>query len=410
MTAASDTLTVAGLLAQVGEAVAAAIPGPVWVRGEVTGFRRTAGGAAFFRLADAEIENHSLDVAARGLVMLDVDRALDAAGLGAMRDGVAVRIRGTVGLVAARSGVRFSLLEVDPAFTAGRLAWDRQEVLRRMAADGSLAANGRLALPLVPLEVGLVTSRGSAAHADFLDQLRRSDFRFHVKTVHASMQGDNAAGSIVRALALLAANPVDVIVIARGGGSRLDLAPFDSEEVSRAVAGLTVPVVAGIGHEIDRSVVDEAAAVSVKTPTAAAEWLVGRVGEYAGRIDLARRLIADEARTACSRESLRLDSAAAQLGGVRETLARHHDRLAVQASRLVEDSRRALTRQIDWLHSVEEMVAALGAEATLRRGYALVMDDQGVVVRSAGQVQAGQRLEVRLAEGAISAIVESTGG
>lgn len=410
MTAASDTLTVAGLLAQVGEAVAAAIPGPVWVRGEVTGFRRTAGGAAFFRLADAEIENHSLDVAARGLVMLDVDRALDAAGLGAMRDGVAVRIRGTVGVVAARSGVRFSLLEVDPAFTAGRLAGDRQEVLRRMAADGSLAANGRLALPLVPLEVGLVTSRGSAAHADFLDQLRRSDFRFHVKTVHASMQGDNAVGSIVRALAQLAANPVDVIVIARGGGSRLDLAPFDSEEVSRAVAGLTVPVVAGIGHEIDRSVVDEAAAVSVKTPTAAAEWLVGRVGDYAGRIDLARRLIADEARTACSRESLRLDSAAAQLGGVRETLARHHDRLAVQASRLVEDSRRALTRQADWLDSVEEMVAALGVEATLRRGYALVMDDQGVVVRSAGQAQAGQRLDVRLAEGAISAVVESTGG
>lgn len=406
----AQTLTVAGLLARLSAAVAASVPGPLWVRGEVTGLRRTPGGAVFFRLADAEIEGHSLDVAARGLIMLDVDRSLDAAGLGALRDGVEVRIRGTVGIDAARSRVRLSLLEVDPAFTAGRLAGDRHEVLRRMAADGSLGANARHSIPLVPLAVGLVTSRGSAAHADFLDSLRLSPYRFHVKTVHAVMQGENAVASLVGALARMSTAGVDVVVMARGGGSKLDLAPFDNEDVARAVAALGVPVVAGIGHEIDRSVVDEAAAVSVKTPTAAAEWLIGRVGDFAGRIDLARRLIADEARTACARESRRLDHAAAQLGGVRQTIARHQDRLAVLATRLADDSRRTLERQAEWLYSVEEMVSALGVGATLRRGYALVTDDQGSVVHSASQTRAGQKLDVRLAEGTLSVVVETTGG
>ena len=153
------------------ETIGSALPGPVWVRGEVTGFRRTTGGAVFFRLADAEEDDMALDVGGRGRVMLEIDRALEAAGVGSLRAGIEVRVRGTVGVDRRHSRVRLSLLEVDPAFTAGRLAVDRIEVSRRMRADGSIEANRRLEVPLVPQRVGLVTSRGSAAHADFLDQL-----------------------------------------------------------------------------------------------------------------------------------------------------------------------------------------------------------------------------------------------
>ena len=406
MKAVSDTFTVAELLGRIEAAIASTVPGPVWVRGEVTGFRRTAAGAAFFRLADHETERSALDISARGKVMLDVDRSLTAAGIGGLRDGVEVRIRGTLGIDAARSVVRLSLLEVDPAFTAGRLAVDRKEVLRRLAADGSLASNGRLSLPLVPLRVGLVTSRGSAAHADFLDHLRQSGYRFAVRTAHASMQGQGAVGGIVRALQRLADAKVDVIAIVRGGGSRLDLTAFDTEEVSRAVAAMPVPVLAGIGHETDRSVVDEAVAVSVKTPTAAAGWLADRVSEYSTRIETARRLIADEARDACARANRRLDHSAALLGGVRATIGRRHDGLASMATGIAEDARRVMARQGESLESIEQMLGAYGVEATLGRGFALVVDERGTVVRSVKSIAAGDRLSVRLDDGAAVVTVE----
>jgi exodeoxyribonuclease VII large subunit len=405
-----ETLTVAEALARIDGAIASRLPGPIWIRGEVTGFRRTAGGAGFFRLADPVEERQVIDVSARGLVMREVDVALGAAGIGGLRDGVEVRVKGTVGVDRARSVVRLSLLGVDPAFTAGRLAVDRQEVMRRLAADGSLAANGRLPLPLVPLDVGLVTSRGSAGHADFLDQLRISGYRFCVRTVHASMQGASAVGEIVRALGRLGAEPVDVVVLVRGGGSKLDLAAFDSEEVSRAVARTPVPVVAGIGHEIDRSVVDEVAAVSVKTPTAAAEWLVGSVADYAGRIDTARRAIREEARRACSGASQRLDHSAALLGGVRSTISRQHDRLVSLGAGLADESRRVVGRQAAELENIEQLFAAMGVEATLQRGFTLVTDVNGRVVRSADAVRAGDRLGLRFADGSVTAVVDQTDG
>jgi len=254
----------------------------------------------FFRLVDPK-GGEVVEVSARGRVMFDIDRALDAAGVGAMRDGIEVRVRAVVGVDTTRSLVRLTLLGVDPEFIAGRLELDRQQVLARLAADGLLHANRHHLLPLVPLRIGLVTSRGSAAHADFIDHLRRSGFRFRVRTVHAATQGDTAARSVARALRRLASEELDVAVVVRGGGSRLDLLPFDSEEVARAVADMPVPVVVGIGHETDRCVVDEAAAVGVLTDTAAAEWLVFGVGDFAARVDTARGLIREEARAVSMR-------------------------------------------------------------------------------------------------------------
>jgi exodeoxyribonuclease VII large subunit len=213
-----QTLTVAQVLHVVGGAVGAAMPAPVWVRGEVSGFQRTSRGAAFFRLVDPDTPHYALEVAASGRMMMTVTHALETAGVGGLRSGIEVRVRGTVGLRTSRGLVQLSLLEVDPAFTAGRLALDRGEVLRRLAAEGVLAANSQLELPLVPLRIGLVTSRGSAAHADFLEQLRRPAYAFSVRTVHAAMQGESAVSNIVRALDRLAREAPDVVALVRGEG------------------------------------------------------------------------------------------------------------------------------------------------------------------------------------------------
>ncbi|HEX6285983.1 MAG TPA: exodeoxyribonuclease VII large subunit, partial [Acidimicrobiia bacterium] len=208
-----QTFTVSQVLKGLQEAVVRAFPTPIWVRGEVTGLRRTSRGAVFFRLADSDASENALEVAARGRVMMEVDRLLTESGLGSFRDGIEARVNGTIGVDERGSRVRLSLLEVDPAFTAGRIALDRADVIRRMTVDGSLRANALLPIPMVPLQIGLVTSRGSAAHADFIDQLRQSSFRFRVKTAHSAVQGEHAAAALASAIERVGGNDVDIVAV-----------------------------------------------------------------------------------------------------------------------------------------------------------------------------------------------------
>lgn len=397
---------VAELLGRLEKAITATMPGPLWVRGEVSGYRRTTQGAGFFRLVDTGSTDHVIDVAARGRVMTEIDLALQRAGVGTLRNGIEIRARGVVGIAAARSQVRLSLLEVDPTFTVGRLAIDREEVLRRLAADGSLAANARLPIPLVPLRVGLVTSRGSAAHADFLDQLKRSGYRFRVSTVHAVMQGERAPVTVARALRRLAAETVDLVALVRGGGSKLDLMTFDTEEVGRAVAAMPVPVLSGIGHETDRSVADEAAAVSVKTPSAAGEWVVSRVADYAGRIESARMAIKDRARDAARRSHTELGSVAVMLASSRTALDRHRERLGMVGEGVAEGARRGLRGHHTRIDALGETLSVVGVEPTLRRGFALVTHEDGRPAVRAGSLRAGERVTVRFADDSVTMTVE----
>lgn len=397
-----QSLTVSELLGALQETIVAAYPTPVWVRGEVTSFRRTSGGAAFFRLADPDVADTSLDVATRGRVMAEVDRVLSSVGLGSLRDGVGVKVKGTIGVDARRSTVRLTLLEVDPAFTAGKLALDRAVLIDKMAADGSLQANKAHPLPLVPLRVGLVTSRGSAAHGDFTDQLRRSGYRFSVKIAHTSVQGESAADQVAAALDRFTPDMVDVVALLRGGGSKLDLAVFDTETVARAVSRVPVPVITGIGHDQDRSVADEAAAIVTKTPSAAGEWLVGRVKDYADRIDTARRSIRTEAHNALNRHQHMLRNAASDIAGGATALRRQSDLLSRIGSDITSASRDVLTRQDTMLKALGEWFSAVDVEPTLRRGFAIVTREaDGMIIRSTTQVAAGDHLLVRLGDGTV---------
>jgi len=368
----------------------------------VTSYRRTSGGAAFFRLADPDVDHAALDVAARGRVMLGVDQVLADTGLGGLRDGIEVRLRGTVGVEQRSSVLRLSLLEIDPAFTAGRLAIDRAQLIRKLSADGTLDANGSLAMPLVPLRIGLVTSRGSAAHGDFIDQLRRSPYRFAVKSAHTSVQGEKAPERVAVALRRFASTQVDIVALVRGGGSQLDLSVFDSETVARAIAALPIPVITGLGHDMDRSVADEAASRAEKTPSAAGEWVVNRVRDFADRLDRARHLIRREGQSALQRHQHLLRRAASDIGGAATALRRQRDALGRLAEDIAGTSRRVVSDQTRLLASLDDWFSAVGLEQTLRRGFSIVTSRDGkTVVKSAGEVSAGDRLIIRFADGTV---------
>src|SRR5262249_5255318 len=239
-----------------------------------------------------------------------VRRALAEVPGAALADDVEVRIRGRVRIYPPTGQYQLVMTSIDPVFTVVALAANRQRLLRALAEEGLLDANRAVELPAVPLRIGLITSRGSAAYHDFVDELLRSPYAWRVGVVDVAVQSAGAAQRIKWALGQLASVAVDVVVVARGGGSRADLAPFDTELVARAIAAMDVPVVTGIGHEIDRSVADEVAWSACKTPTACAQLLVGRVDAFVDRLDHASQRVAARARQRMAVAGRELDEAA----------------------------------------------------------------------------------------------------
>jgi len=284
-------------------------------------------------------------------------------------------------------------------------------------------------MPVVPLRVGLVTSAGSAAFHDFVEELAASGFAFEVGVVDVRVQGANASRRIVYGLRQMAMRDLDVVVLARGGGSRADLAPFDSDVVARAIAVMPVPVVCGVGHETDRSVADEIAHTSCKTPTACAQLLVSRVRTFATGVDTAAERIVTRSRARTTAAHRALDEATRHLRrGVSTLLAReraqtdrHQGRIEELARLRVRDASRRLddcTRRVGDLgrtrlreagRSLDRsaaMVRALDPVRVLERGYSITRDERGAVVRRVVDVDVGDELRVQVADGVVTSRVE----
>jgi exodeoxyribonuclease VII large subunit len=279
------TLRVGELAARLTRAVAAAFPGEVWVRGEVDGLKRpSTSGHVYFNLCERNSRRGPTSTVSVALYRTDrlrVERDLRQWPSFRLDDGLEVRVRGRVQYGYGR--IQLVITAIDPVHTLGRLAADRERVLRALASEGLLEANRGLRLGPVPLHVAVVTRAGSAACEDVLSELRASAVGFRLSLVDAQVQGTAAVPSMLRALTVAVRLRPDVVLLVRGGGARTDLVTFDAEVVARTVCGLPVPVVTGIGHEVDWSVADEVAHVAFKTPTACAAGLVAEVRALAAR-------------------------------------------------------------------------------------------------------------------------------
>ena len=299
------------------------------------------------------------------------------------------------------------MTSIDPAYTLGRLAADRERLLRQLAAEGLLARNARLMVPAVPLRIGLITSGGSAAQHDFLHELQQCGIGFTVIAADTRMQGSGAVEGVVAALAALTAQGVDLVAIVRGGGARTDLAAFDHELLVRAIAGASVPVWTGIGHEIDSSLADEVAHSAFKTPTACAAAIVDRVAGFLVALDQRWAAVAalahqrlDHADTVLVLRGQRLrheTAAALRFADERlEEALRRTRRAADQALRAAERS----------LEAKASLVAALDPIRTLARGWSITRTASGTLVRDPSDAPAGSSLVTTVASGTIRSQVE----
>jgi exodeoxyribonuclease VII large subunit len=400
-----STLGVGELVARVTKAVAAAFPAEVWVRGEVHGLKSpNASGHVYFELCERNNRRgptSTLNVALFRQERLRVDRVLRDYPDFRLSDGLEIRVRGRIQYAYGR--VSLVMSAIDPVHTLGKLAADRQQVLRALQADGLLQANKQVPLPELPLRLGLVSSVGSAAYEDAVQELAASGIGFHLLVADARVQGSGSDLSMIRALHALRSAAVDVVLLVRGGGSRTDLVAFDSERLARAVATMPVPVLVGIGHEIDTSVVDEVAHATYKTPTACAAAVVEQVRIARQRGEAAWAAVADLAARQLTRAQQRVEGAGQRLAPPRLQAT------LTAAERMLDEHRRRTQRAVAAavqgrtarLDVLEAQVAAADPARLLARGWSLTRTADGRLVRSPADAPAGTEVVTTVAHGTI---------
>jgi len=422
------TYGVAELNQAISEALVDAFPRQVWVRGEVAQLRVSGNGHAYFDLCEKdERRDHVRAKVSVALFRNDrpaVNRTLRDAGV-KLADGVEVRVRGRLEFWPPAGRLQLIINAVDPVFTVGKLAAQRAKVLQVLTAEGLLRRQAELGeLPLVPLRVGLVTSKGSAAYHDFVEELASSRHAFRVSPVDVRVQGQGADRRIIYGINRLRTVELDVVVLARGGGARSDLAAFDSERLARVIAELPVPVITGIGHEVDRTVADDVAHTCAKTPTAAAALLVGAVDDYCERLARIAHRVSMRARSACglaNRDAADIARRVARaapvaLGRERHALDAHRRRLTERSRRRVRDADarvaghrgRLLAVTAGGLRGEQARVnagtarlRALDPRRVLERGYTITRTADGRVVRAAAEVAPDDLVVTETADGAL---------
>ncbi|MTE20815.1 exodeoxyribonuclease VII large subunit [Streptomyces sp. TRM43335] len=378
--------------------------GAVWVEGQITQLsRRPGAGVVFLTLRDPSQEI-SLTVTCYRAVF---DKVADV-----VAEGARVVVYGKPEWYAPRGQLSLRVSEIRPVGVGELLA--RLEALKRsLSAEGLFAPERKRPLPFLPGLVGLVTGRASAAERDVLETARQRwpAVRFAVRNV--AVQGVHAVPQVIEAVRELDADPdVDVIIVARGGGSVEDLLPFSDEQLVRTVAACTTPVVSAIGHEPDTPLLDLVADLRSRTPTHAAKDVVPDVVEELERVRQLRERARRSVETMVERQERGLAETMS-----RPVLARPHtmvEEREEQVEALLERSRRTFGHLLDRagteLEHTLARVVALSPAATLKRGYAVLQRADGSAVRAADEVDDGEELRARLAEGELPVVARRADG
>lgn len=417
--------------------------GDLWVEGEVSNFRAPgSSGHLYFTLKDADSQ-------IRAVMFKSQARLLRFRP----EDGMQVVLRGRATIYETKGELQLSAEYLEPK-GAGALQIAFEQLKAKLEAEGLFDSARKKPIPALPRCIGIVTSPQAAALRDILNILRRRHYSANLLIYPAQVQGEAAAGEVSAGIKYFnRAKNVDVIIVARGGGSAEDLAAFNHEGLARAVAGSEIPIISAVGHETDVTIIDFVADLRAPTPSAAAELVIlsrQEIEEQAESLQLRlaravryRLLMAKQALT----EAAQHGAFARMMGGIRQrqqklddlifrvekserrlieqhrrrwerasASVRHYDArrmlagirkdLGTQTSAVSAAVRAILLRQRSRLDQIEHQLKALSPVAILERGYALVFDSSGRLVKSSAQIDSGDEISTRLAHGAFTARVE----
>ena len=373
---------------QIDEVLSVELAESYWVRAEIASL--TERGHCYMELVE-KARNNSIAAKVRATCWSHVYHLLAAYFANetgqALSVGMQVLLQVEVSFHAVY-GLSLNVLGIDPTFTLGDMARQRQQTIQRLQEDGVMEMQKALEMPKLPRRIAVVSAADAAGYGDFCHQLESNNggFLFRTRLFPAIMQGEQSPMSIISALESIAANAedYDVVVIVRGGGATTDLRNFDDYSLAFHCANFPLPIIAGIGHTRDVSIVDMVVHTSVKTPTAAAEWLINSMQMQADKI---------------GELYMRLQRAA------QHAVSQQNNRLASLWQSLRFATQRRVQKQRLQLELWNKTIALHSPERIYQMGYSLTTAN-GKIVKSIHDVKAGEELMTHTADGVIRSIVE----
>lgn len=377
----------------VRETLEEGLPDTYWVQGELSEGRAGYGGHFYGELVQKDERRGTIVAKARVTCWANryasLLREFQSLTGETLRAGLTVMLEVSV-TFHQQYGFSLNILDIDPSYTLGDMARRRQQILRQLEEDGILHDNQTLPLPLLARRIAVVSSETAAGFGDFSDQLTHNDygFPFRLRLFPAVMQGSRVEESVIQALGQIAAeaDQWDVVVIIRGGGATSDLSDFDSYPLAACVAQMPLPVITGIGHERDETVLDYVAHTHLKTPTAVAAFLIDRMGAEAQRVEELGQRIGHS---------------------VTDRLLRARHRLELIERAIRSDALNAMNLQRQRLELMATRLRGLDPALLLRRGYSMTLTADGRLVRDVAQLQAGQRVTTKLENGEFQSTILS---
>jgi exodeoxyribonuclease VII large subunit len=431
-----DYLTVSELNNLIQNVIQAGFPQPVWLCGEIQGYDRNRGkNHIFFEIVEKDHNSKNI-IAKIGLVLFagrkasinDILKRSENAF--ALKDDIEVKFACSIDFYPPHGTVRLIVESIDPTYTLGRFAQEKQKLIALLKTNGILDKNKQVKMPLVPMRVGLITADDSAAYNDFCSELKKSDFGFKLYLCNALMQGKNAEQDICRAIDTLnGLKGLDVIVITRGGGSIADLSCFDSQLIAEKIAGCPRPVLCGIGHEINISIADMAAHAFAKTPTAIAQFLVNHIEEFLGDLNEKKERIIERAREKIRDEQQKLRDHATNLQNNTRVYLKSHNEQIIRMQEVIKhrpgallkdhqkslkERRSALKKTIDAclennhlkLANYKKMIDIVHPANTIKRGFSITRTGDGKILKSIHSVHAKEKVSTEVADGVITSEVQ----
>lgn len=419
----------------VRSSIRACLPDEYWVQAELSDVRSNYSGHCYLEFIQKDERSNALVAKARGIIWGNVFARLrpyfERETGQAFVSGIKVLVRVTIDFH-EQYGYSLTVVDIDPTYTLGDMARRRREILMRLQQEGVLTLNKELELPVPAQRIAVISSATAAGYGDFCNQLYHNDFGFvfYPKLFPAVMQGEKVESSIIAALDEIykQVDFWDVVVIIRGGGATSDLSGFDTYDLAANCAQFPLPIITGIGHERDDTVLDMVSHTRVKTPTAAAEFLIGNLRETAERIEDYATQLAQLIPDRLSREKERLDRWIARIPSqVQMRIQKEsfrHERLyqrMVNAwqNRLVKEEYRLqllprltaalstrLQKENHRMELFEQQVKAASPERLLKKGYSITLKN-GKAVTDASQLQPGDVVETRIAKGSFTSIVRT---
>ncbi|WP_321333188.1 exodeoxyribonuclease VII large subunit [uncultured Bacteroides sp.] len=400
------------LNALVKRSLSQCLPDEYWVQAELSDVRSNATGHCYLEFIQKDARSNNLIAKARGTVWANVFGLLkpyfeEATGQ-AFTSGIKVLVKVTVEFHELY-GYSLTVYDIDPTYTLGDMARRRREILKQLEEEGVLTLNKELEMPLLPQRIAVISSPTAAGYGDFCHQLEHNSrgFFFYTELFPALMQGNQVEESVLAALDAInnRLDSFDAVVIIRGGGATSDLSGFDTYLLAASCAQFPLPVITGIGHERDDTVLDSVAHTRVKTPTAAAEFLINRMEQAADMLDNLAEELREGALLRLEQERQRLLVAKNRIPSlVFSHLSEAKMQLLTAKKDLFQSVSSLLIRQKHRLELLHQRVNDAAPEHLLNRGYSITLKN-GKVITSAAQLADGDVISTRLAKGEISSVV-----